>query len=598
MKRISYTSLLFVMSILLNWGCSSTGGGPDRTFRHPAPANLDSNIIIPPAWSFGVLYGGYTNQEETIKRIKKIREHDYPIDAYWIDSWFWSYDDQGIGPHKYIDFVADTTAYPDREAMWSFMEKHNIKGGFWVWDCIQKTGNEEAFEDFKERGFFRNIYNNTNPWHNKSTSTAMHIEGENDQQGTPTGNIDFENPEAAAYFKKRMKPLMDEGADFIKLDRTSAIPVTRTMFEITQELGHETEGRGFILAHTGGMDSEEYKRYPAKWTDDTRMDWTVEEPTKDFHSWVPRVAFKENIAMFTDPDSRHSEVPFMTQDLGGFDMGITDELDEELYHRWMQFAIFSPITEVFTQPENPTANMPYNYSENADSLFRKYAHLRMKLFPYIYSYAKRMRLESQHIIGKFPNHIYQYMFGDQLLIAPVYKQEEISREVFLPQGTWTNFWSGEQIKGGRTVETYAPTSQIPVFVKQGAIIPMREYASSIETGSNDKLHIHLYPGADGTFTLIEDDGISNDYMEGIYAKTEMHLKTKGNQAILTIDPLLGYYDNMQEQRTWIFHIHHPEPLGEMLINGEKISFSKNGETIVSSEFSNSKYEETQVVINY
>lgn len=97
--------------------------------------------------------------------------------------------------------MADTTAYPDREAMWSFMEKHNIKGGFWVWDCIQKTGNEEAFEDFKERGFFRNIYNNTNPWHNKSTSTAMHIEGENDQQGTPTGNIDFENPEAAAYFK-------------------------------------------------------------------------------------------------------------------------------------------------------------------------------------------------------------------------------------------------------------------------------------------------------------------------------------------------------------------------------------------------------------
>lgn len=139
-----------------------------------------------------------------------------------------------------------------------------------------------------------------------------------------------------------MKPLMDEGADFIKLDRTSAIPVTRTMFEITQELGHETEGRGFILAHTGGMDSEEYKRYPAKWTDDTRMDWTVEEPTKDFHSWVPRVAFKENIAMFTDPDSRHSEVPFMTQDLG-------DSIWESLTS-WMKSCIIAGCSLQYSVP--------------------------------------------------------------------------------------------------------------------------------------------------------------------------------------------------------------------------------------------------------
>ena len=70
----------------------------------------DTNLVLPPSWAFGVLYGGYTNQQETIERVKEIKKHDYPIDAYWIDSWFWSYADKGIGPKKFIDFVADTSS--------------------------------------------------------------------------------------------------------------------------------------------------------------------------------------------------------------------------------------------------------------------------------------------------------------------------------------------------------------------------------------------------------------------------------------------------------------------------------------------------------
>jgi hypothetical protein len=81
------------------------------------PSVADTNIILPPAWAFGVLYGGYTDQAGTIDRIQKIQEHNYPIEAFWIDSWFWSYADKGIGPKKYIDFVADTSCYPNRKNM-------------------------------------------------------------------------------------------------------------------------------------------------------------------------------------------------------------------------------------------------------------------------------------------------------------------------------------------------------------------------------------------------------------------------------------------------------------------------------------------------
>ncbi|MBP1664288.1 MAG: hypothetical protein H6Q19_1428, partial [Bacteroidetes bacterium] len=84
-------------------------------FSNNIPQPADSNVVLPPAWAFGVLYGGYTNQQQTISRINEIISHDYPIDAYWIDSWFWSFGNKGSGPAKYIDFVADTVEFPNRK---------------------------------------------------------------------------------------------------------------------------------------------------------------------------------------------------------------------------------------------------------------------------------------------------------------------------------------------------------------------------------------------------------------------------------------------------------------------------------------------------
>ena len=236
----SIITSLFIIAITSE--CSTQNGS--RKFQNPDPVTIDTNLVIPPAWAFGVLYGGYTDQTKTIERIKEIKSHNYPIDAYWIDSWFWSYSDKGAGPDSYIDFVADTINYPDRKEMWSFMEENNIKGGFWLWDCIQQTGNEKVFNEFNDMGYFSSVYLNKDSWHNKSTSTAM-FQKNPGTSGTLNGNIDFDNPEAVLYFKSKMKHFFDEGADFVKLDRTSKISVTKTMFEMTQEFGNETGGRGF-----------------------------------------------------------------------------------------------------------------------------------------------------------------------------------------------------------------------------------------------------------------------------------------------------------------------------------------------------------------
>ena len=595
MKRGLFYFLIIVLAITIH-SCNQVS--TYKSYIHPEPATLDSNLIIPPAWSFGILYGGYTNQEETIERIKKIQSHDYPIDAYWIDSWFWDYINMGMGPEKYIDFVADTISYPDREAMWTFMEENNIKGGFWIWDCIQKTGNEEAFYDFKERGYFSEVFINTGSWHNASITTDMYREGDETTPRTPTGNVDFNNPEAAEYFKQQIKHFFDEGADFIKLDRNASVEFCRAMFEATQEFGKETQGRGFILSHSHGTEDEEFKRYPTKWTGDSRADWSMDKPTKEFYSWVPKHALKENIESFADPENRKSIIPFLTMDLGGFQMGTTHQKDEELFIRWMQFGIFTPIVQLFSQAENPTSNLPYNYSHRADTLFRYYSHLRMKLFPYIYSYAHQTRLKGENIIRQIPGTIHEYNFGKEFLVAPIYRQGARTRELTFPHGTWIDYWTGEYFDGLTTHVVDAPIDKIPLFVRQGAVIPMRKYATSVERGTNDVLELHVFPGSDSQFTLIEDDGTSNDYLEGIYLKTEISLHHNDHNATLTIEPAKGYYNNMKENREWIFIIHDADDISSIEINGKASEYSVEGSQATTKAFRNSKYNSTEVIISF
>jgi alpha-glucosidase (family GH31 glycosyl hydrolase) len=573
---------IFVFVLLT---ASLTVSSQSTNNKLPKRTVADTNLILPPSWAFGILYGGYTSQQETMDRIEEIKKHNYPIDAYWIDSWFWSCKDKGKGPVKYIDFVADTINYPNRKAMWDFMTINNIKGGFWTWNCILKTGNESAFEDFKIKNLFSNIYFEKNTWHNSSINMGM-SQYNIEHPGTECGNINFDDPQAADYFKFKMKHFFDEGADFIKLDRTAEISVCRAMFAMSQQFGKETKGRGFVLSHSFGTEDEEYKRYPAKWTDDTRSDWTIEKPLVKFAEWSPAVALKENITMFTYDSKPSSKIPFLANDLGGYTVGNVKMPEEELYIRWMQFSMFNPIVEVFSEPENITSNLPWLYSERADSIFRFYSHLRMQLFPYIYSYALRSRIEGKHMLGKFPEHIYQYTFGDELLAAPVYEKGATTQKVFLPEEKWINFWTGEQLQGNAEYTVAAPLDQIPLFVKQGSIIPMRNYASSVETGNNNELTLHLYPGANGSFNLLEDDGISNDYLYDKYVST--HIEWKENKGIqkLIINPALGKYFGMREKRIWKICIHSIESPKKILLNNKKINFTNDKEnrlTLLNSD---------------
>ncbi|WP_430972357.1 TIM-barrel domain-containing protein [Sunxiuqinia rutila] len=591
MKTLNITLSLFLMLVVL--GCKNNK--LPQKFVHSPTEVADTNVVLPPAWAFGIVYGAYTNQEQSIELVNQIIEHDYPIDAFWIDSWIWDWENQGQGPKKYMDFVGDTVSYPDLKAMCDFMEEKDIKAGMWMWDAIMKTGNEAEYEDFKSRGFFKSEKIRTDGWHNGLRTTIIG-DSSKEVKGTWCGDIDFENPEATAYFQEKVKHFFDQGMDFIKLDKTDAIPVCKAMFETTQKLGKETAGRGFILSHSHGVEREEYKKYPGKWTDDTRADWNVENPNHDFSPWLPRVAFKENLAMYTDTSRHFHKIPFLANDMGGFAIPTDGTIDEELYIRWLEFALFAPITTPFSQPENPTQNIAFKVSKRADKIFRELAHLKMELFPYIYSYAHKVRLDGVGVMR--PTRMYEYKLGEEIFVAPVYEQGATTRKLTLPEGaSWIGYWDGKHYQEGE-LEIDAPLGQIPVFIKEGAIIPKREYARSVEAGTNDLLELHIYDGADGEFTLIEDDGISNDYLKGVFAKTGIQYQVGDVESILTIGAVEGFYNEMAKMRSWKLVLHTQKELKNILVDGKNLEFSSNDGVVTTAVFEAQRTQLQKVTFNF
>lgn len=523
------------------------GRGPEETTAVntvPLKTGLDPDVILPPAWAFGILYGGYTNQIESVERVNQIIAHDYPIDAYWVDSWFWDFTNSGRGPKGYMDFKGDSVAFPNPGEMWSEFEKNKIKAGIWIWDIILKDGNEKVYEDFRKAGAFSHEFKNTSGWHNQPKTTMA-------------GQINFNDPKAVEYFQKRLKPLFDQGLDFLKIDRNSTVPCAKGVFEAIQKYGKETRGRAFIIQHVGDLADPAHKRYPTKWTGDSEMFWDL----PDFPNFgnATMGGFKQNVEMVAWPKRFQYDVPFLTHDAAGFRIIGSNDNGEELFIRWIQFSLFNPVTEIFQSLFNSHSNLAWEFSPRAHTMFVELSHLRMRLFPYIYSYAHRTRLEGIKMIQGDGKNKHQYLFGNELLVGPVVEKGATKKEMFFPEGQWIDYYTGKTYAGNQKIPVDAPLLQIPLFVRAGAIIPMRDYARSIQMGNNQKITLDIYPSGKSSFTMYEDDGDSNDYLEGKFLATRMECQQVGKGIQVTIFPAEGQFNGMLTEREWNLTIHCSKP---------------------------------------
>lgn len=217
-----------------------------------------------------------------------------------------------------------------------------------------------------------------------------------------------------------------------------------------------------------------------------------------------------------------------------------------------------------------------------------FLELRYRLMPYIYTAAADSHYEGAPIMRglalDFPADATakkiadQYLFGKSMLVAPVTRYGATSRPVYFPgTATWFNVWTGEAVKGGETRTVAAPLDQMPVFVKAGAIVPMGPVTQYVDEKPDAPLTVLVYTGADGSYSLYEDDGISNSYTAGQYTRIPFVYDDK--RAEVTIGARAGGYTGMVTKRT--FNIRFLKP-GDRTVDFDApaVPVSYSGDRIV------------------
>lgn len=249
-------------------------------------------------------------------------------------------------------------------------------------------------------------------------------------------------------------------------------------------------------------------------------------------------------------------LPYFSTDTGGyFGIDVNDPDSREMFLRWLQFSTFNSIMRVHG---SECQKEPWRFGSQYEGYITDYINLRERLIPYIYSLAGQVTQNHytmvRPLVFDFRTDLTacrvqdQFMFGPALMVCPVYTPGARVRDVYLPAGKWINFWTGETIESaGQTFTVPAPLKQIPLFVRAGSIIPMNpfvQYANE-PTEFNE---IRVYMGADGSFTLYEDEGDNYNYEQGKFSEIPMTYDEETKT--LTIGQRKGSFDGMQQTRTF------------------------------------------------
>ena len=218
-------------------------------------------------------------------------------------------------------------------------------------------------------------------------------------------------------------------------------------------------------------------------------------------------------------------IPLWGTDIGGFGFG--GKCSAELYARWFEFGAFCPLCR--PHGDQTELREPWQFGSEIEAICRKYLQLRYRLLPYIYSAAREACTSGipimRPLVLEYPKdpHVHnltdEYLFGRDILVAPILDEGAAERTVYLPAGGWINFWTDESCFGPHFLKVHAELDTIPLFIRQGAIIPMGPDVQYSSERPLDPLTLEIYRGCDRAFTLYEDDGETSAYQNGAFAET-------------------------------------------------------------------------------
>lgn len=524
---------------------------------------------ILPKWAMGLWQSRerYKTQEELLNVVREFRKRKIPVDNIVLDWFYWERDQWGS--HEF-----DAERFPDPEGM--IAELHDSLHAnimISVWPKFYR--GTEHFNEMQEKGFLfqRNLEKERKDW-----------------IGYVSTFYDPFNPEAGKLFWNQINEhLNSKGIDAWWLDATEpdmqsnhsiherkimmnptwlgsgsryfnvfSLLNSKAVYEGLRE--EDPDQRVFILTRSAFAGQQRYSA--VTWSGDIASRWS------DLEDQIPAGL---NFCM--------SGIPYWTHDIGGFSLERRFEnptghdMDEwrELNSRWFQFGAFCPVFRVHGQfPYREMFNIaPEDHPAYQSMLY--YDRLRYRLMPYIYSLAgktyhddytimRALVMDFSHDRNVYDIHD-QYMFGPAIMVCPVYKYKARQRYVYLPSGTgWYDFYTGHYYKGGQTITAKAPLERIPLFVKEGSMIPLGPDLQYTAEKSADPIDVCLYAGKDASFTLYEDEGINYHYEKGMYSK--IHLSYSENSGELNINERNGEFEGMLKDRTFqILRIDSKNPLG-------------------------------------
>lgn len=470
---------------------------------------LDKPLYQPPAWIFGPWKSRdwTVETQSTVEQDLRLqRQLNLPASVKLIDAAWES---------ELNDFQFNAN-FPDPQGMITEARKLGYRIILWIapW-MVRNDPPSPIYEFCAENGYLI-----------KDASGQPYVHRLGNSPGFIGTCFDFTNPQAVDWWQNQIERLVKMGVDGFKTDFGEQVPADAVFYDgspgsemhnrfpqLYNQVTYEAMSRhthGILLARSAWDGSQSYS---AIWAGDQSADFGPA-------TGLPSVIMAGQTAGL-------SGFPFWASDIGGY----FGQPTEEVFARWIAFGAFSPIMQL----HGLGCREPWKFSKEILEIYRHYARVHSDLFPYIYTHAIQAAQTGMPILRAMPlvfpddpaiwqaNAEFQYCFGRELLVAPVYFGHSTKRHVYLPPGLWRDFWSGETYPGGREIVVTAELNQIPVFARAGALIPLLDPSADTLLPvvdepeikvAGDHLRLQIYPGADGRFEL--HDGTQFRWLEATH----------------------------------------------------------------------------------
>jgi len=495
-------------------------------------------VPLVPRWALGNWWSRYWaySQNELLAVMDEFKTHDTPLSVCIVDM-DWHITHTGNTSSGWTGFSWNKALFPDPDSFHKKLHSNGLKVSLNLHPAEGIHPHEEKYQQLAEHLGATPLFKDPIPF-------------------DCTDKIFLD-----AYFDLILHPIEDQGIDFWWIDwqqgDRSKIPGLDPLFWLNHQhsfdLGRKLSNRPFIFSRWPGLGGH---RYPIGFSGDTFVTWDSLEFQPYFTSTAANVAFG-----------------WWSHDIGGHMGGIEES---ELYLRWVQFGVFSPIFRLHSTKNRFHERRPWGYDAEIEKDAIDAMQLRKQLIPYIYTAARKNQVDGKPLIlPMYYNHpknpeAYQcpsqYYFGSELIAAPFTKPADSftmhSRQVvWLPEGNWFNFFSGERLMGGGWYGIHGLRHDIPVFAKEGAIIPLD--CDKVSNGSDlpTQLELRIFAGKSTSYTLYEDDGRTQNYLSGEYSEITIIQETSFDRVSINVLPVTGSLKHLPSTRFYkisIFGINKPE----------------------------------------